>query len=161
MLRWQGEPDKADKVEDRKRGQPHGPAWDINRALNEFARFRKFTVYTSKEEDLSIPRKHKWQRGNEYILQTQQAADSGTVFRGAPAETQSHQKQNNTFVLGHLSLPTVTTFYIDLNQNANLTFFPAQHLPRSGLSFHKALPPLMMGFPHVFSRRKPDWWPPF
>lgn len=117
--------------------------------------------YTSKEEDLSIPRKHKWQRGNEYILQTQQAADSGTVFRGAPAETQSHLKQNNTFVLGHLSLPTVTTFCIDLDQNANLTFFPAQHLPRSGLSFHKALPPLMMGFPHVFSRRKPDWWPPF
>lgn len=36
MLRWQGEPDKADKVEDRKRGQLHGPAWDINRALNEF-----------------------------------------------------------------------------------------------------------------------------
>lgn len=75
MLRWQGEPDKVDKVEDRKRGQPHRPAWDINRALNEFARFRKFTVYTSKEEDLSIPRKYKWQRGNEYILQTQQAAD--------------------------------------------------------------------------------------
>lgn len=44
MLRWQGEPDKVDKVEDRKRGQPHRPAWDINRALNEFARFRKFTV---------------------------------------------------------------------------------------------------------------------
>lgn len=67
MLRWQGEPDK---VEDRKRGQPHGPAWDVNRAFKEFTRFRKFTVYAARKKISQFQENVKWQRGNEFILQT-------------------------------------------------------------------------------------------
>lgn len=128
MLRWQGEPKHTKfKTERGATSQAGlGRPWHPIRVCS----FLKTYCLHSKEEVLkkrllSIPRKPQWQRRNEHILQTQQPADSGTAFRGAPAETESHLKQKDTFVLCHLSLSTVTAVCRDLDQNANLTFLLA------------------------------------
>lgn len=152
MLRWQGEPDKAYKVQDRKRGNLTG------RPGTSMALSMSLLKEDLKRRLLSIPRKPKWQRRNEHILHNKQPAGSGTGFREALEETQSHLKQNNTFVLGQLSLPALTIFFRDLHQNAHLTFLlamlytPTQFCP----VFSQDTASLDDEVPNTFSRKKPD-----
>lgn len=88
---------------EEKDGQPLRPAWDFRGALyKELVHLKqnlKNDCLHSKEDGLepsllSLLRKLKWQRRSKSVLQSQQPADSATVFRRAPVATDSQLKQD-------------------------------------------------------------------
>lgn len=89
---------------EEKDGQPLRPAWDFRGALyKELVHLKqnlKSDCLHSKEDGLessllSLRRKLKRQRRSKSVLQTQQPADSITVFRRAPVATDSQLKQGD------------------------------------------------------------------
>lgn len=116
---------KRERKTDNLTGPPGISGEPYARSLLIEKKILKMTVYTARKTVWSrafppLLRKLKWQRRSKSVLQTQQPADSVTVFRRAPCGNRLPAKARDNSEWGHCPpLYPRSPLCRDLDQNAN------------------------------------------